>query len=67
MATFLPLMDDLNIRFSCVARRGFACASGLLPQDSERVVWRIGLSITSGELWALSFVVRYSGVSAYGE
>ena len=28
---FLPLMADLNIRFSCVARRGFACASGFGP------------------------------------
>jgi len=57
MAIFFPLIR-LVIRFSCVARRGFACASGLLPQDSERVVWGMGLSVTSCELWAVSFEVR---------
>jgi hypothetical protein len=45
---------------------GLLAGIELLPQQSERAVWQMGLS---AQRWALGceFEVRYSGVSAYGE
>jgi hypothetical protein len=51
----------------CAARRGLRARVDCSLRTVRGWFGGLGCQWTSGELWALSFGVRYSGVSAYGE